>query len=110
MARIRQMFQVSTAHITQQDDEILLEMFDGEAAGLHVMYTGHGYIIWRSLGRDPSVPTDDCEDLGLSASFRKVLEAARDAGCDFINIDCDEPAEGEHDYAVKCPQLDKHDW
>ena len=76
------------------------------------MYTGSGYILWRNLSRDPteSIPTDECEDLGLSASFRKVLEFARNERCDFINLDCDEIPEGEHKYVTKSTLLDTHDW
>ncbi len=113
MARKRTILQISTAHITENDDAILMAMCDGDAAGLHVMYTGAGFILWRNLSEDPtdSIPTDECEDLGLSASFRKVLEAARNARADFINIDSDELEEGHKRAPIFCnPHLDKHDW
>jgi hypothetical protein len=97
---IRRIVDLSTAHITQQDSELLTKL-SVDSAAIHD--TGYGFIVWvpsHSDHLEDRVKTS-VEIEGLSESYCEALRLAFRNDCQFVCFDCD---------ADTVEELEIHDW
>lgn len=99
------LIEISTAHITENDDRVLGAMVNGRhPMPLNIADIEYGYIIVIPYDRDYfNEKRQDCEDEGydLSDSFWKLMQYAFDNGHRAIILDRD---------ADEIEDLETHDW
>ena len=102
---VHKILEVSSGHITKEDDRLLKKDLSAFAVynvkGGDVLY---GFLIYTGLD-------DDLEEFlgtkkigkqeGFSPAFFHLIDLARNAGCKFLQIDCD---------GVEYDDLPKYDW
>lgn len=82
---------VSTAHITQQDNERLplhLDPEPGRIASLVGDDTRYGYLVYCGA-EDFDAAMDDARDAGFSDALINLLTIAHKRGCRYLNLDRD---------------------
>jgi hypothetical protein len=95
---IRKVLDISTAHITETDNEVLRGKF---VSGFYILATpiacdpiDGGFYVYLGLGNDAqevindlcSIPDDGPK---LSSAFMSILNWAKNLECDIIKFDCD---------------------
>ncbi len=102
---IRKFFDISTAHMTAQDNDLLARAVKERdkinmALPLIRPYD-HGAWVWVPDAEDMDFYAQPYSDYGFSPAFLKVLRYARENDCDWINFDSD---------AEQCLDLETFDW
>lgn len=93
---------LSTAHITEQDNAILTKIADGGADSAVVRFARHeyGYILFIPLVDSREMPERRRDEetkakmLGLSTAYVGLIQHARNKKCQIVNIDRDGEAKG----------------
>lgn len=94
---------LSTAHLTEQDNAILTAIADGGADVAVVRFARHeyGYILFIPLVDSEELPERRRDEamkakmLGMSTEFVELIQYARGKECRIVNIDRDADAEGD---------------
>jgi len=77
---------LSTGHLRNADYEVLQSISDGErAAPIHVADHAYGFVVDVSTAGS----ADALQNAGLSKEFTALVDAAREAGANFIDFDSD---------------------
>ncbi|MFA6132584.1 MAG: hypothetical protein WC869_01055 [Phycisphaerae bacterium] len=84
---------VSTAHVTQHDTEILKGHVD-DAPEVHpqvIMSYEHGFFVssWHNFTDNPEKFEEQLLDLGHSPSYVNLMRVAFELGVKWVNLDCD---------------------
>lgn len=82
---IRHFLDVSTGHITDQDDRL----FKADAYPIDVLHRSYGYFVWVPPDYDMKEYLEMIKGRGFSRNLLALLIAARQADCDFILFDGD---------------------
>lgn len=97
---VRKYLDCSTAHITEQDDDLLRS----SPSGLIIHQLEYGYLVYVAPEGAAEVvdeQRDHARAIGLSESFIKVIDYARNQGCGWVKFDAN---------AMYVPYLDTHNW
>jgi len=78
---------VSTAHITEKDNELLRK----EDLALSVYDYEYGYFLYSGDGATSEADFARMEDAGFSKELLNLVRIAHEKGCKFLCLDCDGP-------------------
>lgn len=106
---IVKVFEASTSHITQKDDQLLKRenlctVSAYEIKGGGILY---GFLVYTSLEENSSIVESGIPDEaalkaeGFSDAFINLLKLAKKNGCKFLQLDCD---------GVEYEDLPKFNW
>ena len=102
---VRQYLDVSTAHLTEQDNRMLSQSVeDRDVINMVVPLVReyeYGHWVWVPDAEDIEFYAQSYTSYGLSETFVDVLRYARKNNCDWVNFDRD---------AEPCEDLPTHDW
>jgi len=85
--------EISTCHITKEDNEILRKFVDvgPEDHPQVIMAYEHGFMVssWHNFNDNPEKLEEKLLELGHSPAYINLVRVAFDAGCKWLNLDCD---------------------
>ena len=84
---IIQLLVVSTANITEADDDALGANVGSDTLHLNAAKDSYGYFVYTGFVEDRTAK--DFVEAGYSEAVFNVLKAAHDAGCIYVKFDCD---------------------
>ena len=102
---VRKYLDVSAAHMTEQDNDLLAKALeDGDKVNMvlpHTLPYSYGNWVWVPDAEEMESHESMYTSYGFSPAFVGVLKYARENDCDWVNFDRD----GE-----VCEDLPTHEW
>lgn len=84
-AHIFQCLDVSTAHITERDNELLAK----DGISISVYPYEYGWLVYSGDGQASKADFERALKEGFSQALINLICIAHEKGCKFLNLDCD---------------------
>jgi len=96
---------LSTAHITEQDNTLLLDVLENghPDAGWVIPLEDYGFMVFVPEGNPEEVEqhVHGFKRVGMSEAFVNIYRLTAEQGCTWMRLDCDIPV---------VPELQQFDW